>query len=276
MELLGGEFLSISDSEVIKKTKKAELIIFVYHDQSLIAEVGQKIREFNKKVKIVWWYYDYRKPVKKLDLSFLDALFLCHREMWPRYKKENKIKKIYYLPQGAPIKNIERIKMIEPIKWDAMFIGSLKSGCIEYDQFHNHREKLIKKISKKHKVEIRNSYEQGNRNLIELNSNYLYKFSPFSLCSSKPFKGYNSNRLYNILSVNGFCLTNYFPGIEKLFENHKHLTWFKTTDEAIEIMDYYLANPAKHWKIKQAGYREFLKNHTCVHRILEIIKTICN
>ena len=68
-----------------------------------------------------------------------------------------------------------------------------------------------------------------------------------------------------------FFATRYFPGLETLFENGKHLVWFDTHDEAISLIKHYLADDAAREKIALAGRQQVLSAHTWDNRIAQMI-----
>ena len=100
-----------------------------------------------------------------------------------------------------------------------------------------------------------------------MDSKWLYQNTPINLAVSLPALGYTSNRVYNILASEGFCLTSWFPGIEDLFENRKHLVWFKSYGEAFQLAKYYLSHPDERDQIRKAGHQEYLAHHTVASRI---------
>lgn len=65
---------------------------------------------------------------------------------------------------------------------------------------------------------------------------------------------YFSNRNLFTLASHGFLLTHYVPGIEELFENHKHLVWYKNKEECVELIEYYLDRPNERMQIANNGY----------------------
>ena len=44
-------------------------------------------------------------------------------------------------------------------------------------------------------------------------------------------------RIFNTLACQGFLLIRYFKGLETVFKNKHHLVWFKTLEEAIDLID---------------------------------------
>ena len=66
---------------------------------------------------------------------------------------------------------------------------------------------------------------------------------------------YFSNRTFLTLAARGFHLTHYVPGLEALFENHRHLVWFKDDRECEALCRYYLSRPDARARIARAGHR---------------------
>lgn len=79
-------------------------------------------------------------------------------------------------------------------------------------------------------------------------------------------------RTFNSMASGAFHLTHYVPGLEEVFENKKHLVWFNSVPEAIELIEYYLAHDKERERITEAGRQEVLAHHTWDIRIAEIIR----
>jgi len=93
--------------------------------------------------------------------------------------------------------------------------------------------------------------------------------------------GYNTNRVYmytswrrpvNSMACGAFHLTRYFPGLETVFENGKHLVWFNSIPEAVELIEYYLVHDEERERIAEAGRQEVLARHTWDARIGEVLQ----
>jgi hypothetical protein len=202
--------------------------------------------------KIGLWQCDLRTPSELPDIrGKLNVVFLCNTEYTKLYKRAYRAE-IHYMPQcGIPWK-VERGRHIQ---WDVSFLGNFNP------KWHHNRMEVIKKIKEKYNIHVMN----GSR--FTPDSAWIYNETPFNLSISLNKSGYTSNRTYNILSAGGFCLIAYFDGIEKLFENHKHLVWFKTPEEAVEIIDYYYEHEEEYAIIKAEGKKLYDKKHTARHRI---------
>ncbi len=83
-----------------------------------------------------------------------------------------------------------------------------------------------------------------------------------------------SNRLWFTLGCRGFLVTNYVPGLEGMFENHRHLVWYESPDECAELIRHYLQHPEERQRIAQAGCELVHNNHTYLHRARELLKLL--
>lgn len=106
--------------------------------------------------------------------------------------------------------------------------------------------------------------------------------SDFALeCSrAKIALGFNTNqvkmytswrRVFHSMASGTFFLSRYFPGLETIFENGKHLAWFKSIPEAVELVKYYVEHPRARKQVAKNGRSEVLKHHTWDHRIAELL-----
>jgi len=84
-------------------------------------------------------------------------------------------------------------------------------------------------------------------------------------------------RLFEILSAGAFELTNYLPTLKDIgIKDGKHLVTYKSLDEMVKLIKYYLKHGKEREKIAEEGHKFFLENHTYQHRIEEIFRTIEN
>lgn len=210
----------------------------------------------NGHIKIGWWMCDLR-PADMLQTIDVEAVFLCNSEYLEDYSKKYNAP-AYHVPQCG----IDSYFPCEDkIDWNVLFIGNFSTT------WHKNRHEIIDHIvgpsnALKLKIIIGDFYTR--------NQKYLYKNTPINLAISPQAKGYTSNRLFNILSSGGFCLTLWYPEIEKQFVNKKHLVWFKTKEEAVELINYYLAHPEEREKIAKQGNELYLKKHTAKKRLDEM------
>ena len=74
-------------------------------------------------------------------------------------------------------------------------------------------------------------------------------------------------RAFNSMASGAFHLTHYIPGLETFFEDKKHLVWFHSVPEAIELIKYYLPHEIEREKIATAGRQIVLADHIWDKRI---------
>lgn len=81
-------------------------------------------------------------------------------------------------------------------------------------------------------------------------------------------------RIFEIMSVGGFVLSNWQEGIEELFEEGKEIVTFKTPEEMIEKADYYLNHEEERIRIGIGGYQKVKKCYTFEHQLNKIISIL--
>lgn len=81
-------------------------------------------------------------------------------------------------------------------------------------------------------------------------------------------------RAVNSMASGAFHLTHHVPGIETFFKNRKHLVWFNSVSEAVELVKYYLSHEEEREKIAAAGRQEVIARHTWDLRIAQMIERV--
>nr|MCR5338884.1 glycosyltransferase [Lachnospiraceae bacterium] len=79
-------------------------------------------------------------------------------------------------------------------------------------------------------------------------------------------------RVFDIMSVGGFCLTNYQAELDDLFTVGKDLDVFHDTDELIEKCLYYLMHEDERLRIAINGYQAVREKHTFQHRLQAMLR----
>ena len=83
-----------------------------------------------------------------------------------------------------------------------------------------------------------------------------------------------AQRIWDVLGCRGFLLTNYQPELEDYFEIGKDLEVYRSTDEMIEKIEYYLSHEEERCKIADNGYQKVAAYHSTLNRVIDIIKKI--
>ena len=81
-------------------------------------------------------------------------------------------------------------------------------------------------------------------------------------------------RIWDILAVGGFCLTNYQPELTEYFEIGKDLEVYHNMDELLEKVDYYLSHEEQRIRIAMNGYQKVRKYHTYRHRLTQALHVV--
>ena len=81
---------------------------------------------------------------------------------------------------------------------------------------------------------------------------------------------YYNRRLWLCLAIGRLHLTRYIPNMERDFENHRHLVWFFSIEEALELARYYLRHDKERERIAKEGQRLVFERHTWRHRYEEL------
>lgn len=81
-------------------------------------------------------------------------------------------------------------------------------------------------------------------------------------------------RIFDIMSVGGFDLSNYQEEIPELFEEGKEIVTYKTPEELLEKADYYLSHDKERQQIGINGYKRIKKCYTYEQQIRKIISIL--
>lgn len=81
-------------------------------------------------------------------------------------------------------------------------------------------------------------------------------------------------RIWDILSVGGFCITNYQPELEDFFEIGKDLEVYHNVDELVEKVGYYLTHEEERLRIAINGYQTVRTKHNSKERLKYVLNYI--
>ena len=81
-------------------------------------------------------------------------------------------------------------------------------------------------------------------------------------------------RVFDIMSVGGFVLSNWQEEIPELFEEDEEIVTYKTPEELIDKADYYFRHSSERIRIGVNAYQKVKERHTFEHRINEIISIV--
>ena len=67
-------------------------------------------------------------------------------------------------------------------------------------------------------------------------------------------------RVLDVMGCGGFVLSNYQPELAEFFKEDKEIVLFRSLDECLDKMDYYLSHEGERAKIAQAGFEAVKQN----------------
>lgn len=103
----------------------------------------------------------------------------------------------------------------------------------------------------------------------------VYNFSKIGINQNNFFLNeYSSDRIWRIMASGTFCLTKYFPGIEKIFKKEIDLDWWVSLDELKTLICYYLSEDDERNEIAATGRKKVVQEHSWSARIKEMEKII--
>ncbi|MFX1393587.1 MAG: glycosyltransferase [Promethearchaeota archaeon] len=102
----------------------------------------------------------------------------------------------------------------------------------------------------------------------------LYRRSKIILNFPKEDSGF-SDRVFHVMGTGSFILSLYCSDLPKIFKKEKHMDWFKSEEECLKLINYYLENDDLREKISLEGHFYASKNFSwkkTVDKMLHIIE----
>jgi glycosyltransferase involved in cell wall biosynthesis len=81
-------------------------------------------------------------------------------------------------------------------------------------------------------------------------------------------------RCFEATATGAFCLAEWVPTLKECFSDGVHLATYRTIDEAVDKIGYYLSHPNDRARIAREGMLYTLGNHTYQHRIKELMEVV--
>jgi hypothetical protein len=246
---------------------------------------------------IVWGlnYDNFVIPFEEIEKD-CDIIFLVenypYNQWLPNLEKSKKLKIFWSIDSHVVLK--QHIEMCEKHKIDIV----LNSVYGHQNLFTNQEthffpnaycDDLIKPLSIDKTIDIGFCGNINNRGgwLNEIGKKFNLKINEFIIGnemveSINKFKiHFNRNISYDInyrtfetLGCKTFLLTNFTPGLDKIFEINKHLVIYENLNDLFEKIEYYLSNEIERSIIAKNGYKHVLENHTYSKRMEEFINIV--
>lgn len=238
----------------------------------LVGDVG--VRTF----RTLYWFRDLRAPegvstpvpIKppRVDpekvWGLIDCLFLvAGGELLHQHQQAYKVPRACFMPMFC-VPEVSYRRDVPQVH-DIVFTGGMDGSL-----WHRGRTRLIKRMSKRYSVRVRNN---AIVDLAEFNSSGKIVFGAGVVGEEPAFQPLycTSVRFWLALACGACYVCQWFPGIDRLVRNHEHLVWWKDERELYQVLDYYLAHDEERERIGRNAQALAHDKHTHVERIQNIL-----
>ncbi len=198
--------------------------------------------------------------------------FTVDRKMADWFNQKTKVKG-HYLPAGVFDK--ECIYKTVDKTHDIVFVGSKI-----YHSEWKYRPKLIDWLGTTYAGKFEQYGSGGKPGVRGLKLNKLYWSTKIvvgdTLCIDFKYPDYWSDRVYETLGRGGFLIHPYVSGMEREFEDKKHLVFYEYGNfkQLKELIDYYLEHEEEREAIRKAGHELVKEKYTYKNRWEYILKEL--
>lgn len=288
LESLGHEVIKLQESEttsevVLENAKQSDLFIWIHTHgwptpgRFTMQDVLLKLKRYqipSMTYHLDLWFglsrqRDLRtKPVYK----YIDHFFTVDRKMADWFNTRTTVNG-HYLPAGVYDK--ECTYTPSKLKEEVIFVGS-KTYHAEWP----YRPKLINFLSKTYGARFNLYGKEGLGVVRGQDLNNLYASTKVvvgdTLCPNFDYPDYWSDRIYETLGRGGFLIHPYIPGLEKEFEDKKHVVFYEynNLDQLKQLIDYYLEHEEEREEIRKSGHDMVKTNYTYKNRWQHILKEL--
>lgn len=103
-------------------------------------------------------------------------------------------------------------------------------------------------------------------------TSFIYAGTKINLnIALKGIEGGTTLRIMDIMGAGGFVLTNYCEETAELFEEDKEIVMFRTPEELIQKVDYYLEHEEEREQIARAGHEKAMNDYTYEKKIKRLL-----
>jgi hypothetical protein len=288
LESLGHEVIRLQESEataemVLQNAMESSLFVWVHtHGWNTLGRFTmQDVLLELKKHKIpsmtyhldLWFGLSRQKDLRRKPVyQHIDNFFTVDKKMAEWFNSQTSVKG-HYLPAGVYDK--ECVYVPATFKEDVVFVGSKT-----YHPEWPYRPKLINFLSQTYGKRFNLYGREGVKMVRGQDLNNLYASTKVvvgdTLCPNFNYPDYWSDRIYETIGRGGFLIHPYIPGLEKEFEDKKHVVFYEynNLDQLKELVDYYLEHDEEREQIRKAGHELVKNNYTYKNRWQKILKEL--
>ncbi len=288
LESMGHKVIRLQESEaksedILKSSIDCDLFIWIHtHGWRTPGkyEMGQVLRTLaDYKIPTMTYHLDLWFGLQRQkDLNnhpvykYIGHFFTVDKKMADWFNQKTNVKG-HYVPAGVYDKECI-FKQIE-LTNDIAFVGSKK-----YHPEWDYRPKLIDWLGNTYGDKFKHYGIGGLASVRGLKLNKVYWSTKIvigdTLCINFKYPDYWSDRVYETMGRGGFIIHPYISGMEKEFENKKHLVFYEYGNfkQLKELIDYYLEHDEEREAIRKAGHELVKQNYTYKNRWQQILKEL--
>jgi hypothetical protein len=288
LESMGHKVIRLQESEaksedILKSSIDCDLFIWIHtHGWRTPGkyEMGQVLRTLaDYKIPTMTYHLDLWFGLQRQkDLNnhpvykYIGHFFTVDRQMADWFNNKTRVKG-HYIPAGVYDKECV-FKQVDLVN-DVIFVGSKK-----YHPEWQYRPELIDWLGDTYKDSFKHYGNGGLPSIRGLKLNKLYWSTKIvvgdTLCLKFKYPDYWSDRVYETMGRGGFIIHPYISGMEREFEDKKHLVFYEYGNfkQLKELIDYYLEHDEEREEIRKAGHELVKSTYTYKNRWEQILKEL--
>jgi len=221
----------------------------------------------------LWFGLQRQKDLESFPVyKLIDHFFTVDSQMAQWFNEKTNVKG-HYLPAG--VFGEECIYRPSITNRKVLFVGSKK-----YHPEWQYRTKLVEWLEDTYKNRFEHYGSGGIKSVRGISLNKIYWTTKVvvgdTLCLNFNYPDYWSDRVYETLGRGGFLIHPYVQGMEKEFEDRKHLVFYEygNFEQLKELIDYYVEHEEEREQIRIAGHELVKNNYTYKHRWKHILEEL--
>src|SRR3989344_1436635 len=199
---------------------------------------------------------------------FFDYVIITQNDFIKNYKNDGLKNIIFYI---SLISNKE-VKISPEKKYDVSFVGTAKADRNEIIEYlHKNGVKIaLLRTNWENYPELK---EVHVKDFLSKDYFKIIDQTRINLCLSKNMMNipHLKGKFFEVSERKAFCLVEYSPQLAELFKEGKEIIFFKTREELLKKIDYYLKHEKEREKIAQNAYKKVKSNFDSEKEFKKII-----
>jgi len=257
---------------MVKKEKPEFLFIYFTYDEVYLESL-LKIREISPNTKVVNFFSD--DDTQYEDFSRYVALFcnyniIAQKQFEKSYKEEG-IKNTFLIPLIANTDDFKPLNLDK--KYDLTFIGAQKQNRVGFIKYLKEKGINVRVFgSSWEKIpELKDVYGGVPSNEEMINIINQTKIN-LSFTQGRHGIFHLKGRVPEVISCSSFLLTQHFKGHHDYFKEGSEIVSFKTNEELLKKVKYYLKEEKKRESIAKKAYEKMIKKYSMNAKLKEFLE----